>query len=241
MLKPVPSIIAALAVALVTVSSAARDHRRQHRRRRSPVRRRARRRRVRGVLRRADRADRLRDRRPLRRRRHVASPSASTRSWEPAGLSPTEPLEVDPARRADLAVVVLDAPAAVVPAAPAGRGNGRVARPEDARDERRLRLLGLGRGRKLRLRRLPPRGELAREEGRPVDDHGLDEVRRALPRRLRRAAALGKHGALRSPPAAPRTAPARPRATASTRRRRAPSSRELRLASVTPGRAAPFQ
>ena len=104
---------------------------------------------------------------------------------------------VDPARRADLAVVVLDAPSAVVPAAMPAAGSA-----DSLVRKTKVTSVGygyseLGSGRQLRLRRLPPRGRLARQDGRPVDDHGLDEVRRALLRRLRWATALGEHGALR--------------------------------------------
>ena len=78
----------------------------------------------------------------------------------------------------------------------AGRRLGRLARQGRARDERRLRVLGLGGGRELRLRRPPSRGELARHEGLQVDALPLDDPRRALPRRLRRASAVGQHRAL---------------------------------------------
>ena len=143
----------------------------------------------------------------------VSFDSKLTGGWSLLGGT----LEVDPTKGADLAVVVLDAPAGVAPATlPAADSAGSLAQGR-ARDERRLRVLGLGGGWELPLRRPPSRGELARHEGLQVDALALDDPRRALPRRLRRPPAVGQHRALGHLVRAPRIAPARPRAIGSTR------------------------
>ena len=101
---------------------------------------------------------------------------------------------------------------------------GRVARQGSARDERRLRILEHRGRRELRLRRPPPRRKLAGDEG--VEGHAgaLHECRWPVPGRLRRPAARREHRALDHLGRLRRTAPARQRATASTRRPRARSS-----------------
>ena len=69
-------------------------------------------------------------------------------------------LQVDSAKGADLAVVVLDAPASVAPATLPTAGSAGLLAQGGTPDERRLRVLEPSGRRELRLRRPPPRREL---------------------------------------------------------------------------------
>ena len=147
---PIRTALVSLAAALTVVSDGGSDHRLEPGRRGTPVRRRTSRGRVGRLLRRADRstvfataghcgADGTRV--------EVTLNSKLDDSWTLV----KETLEVDAARRSDLAVVILDAAAGVTPADAAKGQLGGLAQAQGRHHERRLRLFRSGRGRKLGL------------------------------------------------------------------------------------------
>ncbi len=148
-------------------------------------------------------------------------------------------LEVDAAKKSDLAVVVLDAPAPVAPAALPGAFAA-----ESLAKGASITSVGYGYSepcgrRQLRLRRAPPIGRLAAPPSREVDARALHPDGRAVPRRLRRAAARRRHGRLDH--VGRLEGLQRPGRGLPARHGRVPHvPGGLRRASVTTGRAAPL-